>query len=197
MSLPSIFSTREEYLMLAVNEAAMAIFQPAGFDVPLHLIKVSCGWPVGSRGAKKVLGQCFHPKASKSGFIEIFISPTIDDPEQALGVLVHELVHAVVGNEAGHGPVFKHCAHAIGLDKGPMISVMPGAALAAKIRTMIEESLGSYPHAAVDFSNRKKQGTRMILLRCPVSGYQVRTTQKWIMQGLPTSPSGHLMEVVG
>jgi hypothetical protein len=197
MTLPSIFSTREEYLMLAINEAAMAIFQPAGFDVPLHLVKVSCGWPVGSRGAKKVMGQCFHPKASKSGFIEIFISPVIDDAEQALGVLVHELVHAVVGNEAGHGPVFKRCAHAIGLTNGPMRSAMPGAELASKIKAMITESLGAYPHAAVDFSNRKKQGTRMILLRCPVSGYQVRTTQRWIMKGLPTSPAGHLMEVVG
>lgn len=197
MTISTIFSTREEYLTLAANEASMAIFQPAGFDVPLHLIKVSCGWPVGSRGAKKILGQCFHPKASRAGHIEIFISPVIEDAEQALGVLVHELVHATVGNEAGHGPVFRHCAHAIGLTRGPMTGAMPDEALAAKLRVMIHESLGAYPHAAVDFNSRKKQGTRMILLRCPRTGYQVRTTQRWIKQGLPTSPAGHLMEVVG
>jgi len=197
MTLPNIFSTREEYLSLAVNELAMAVFAPVGYEVPVARVRVSCGWPVGSRGAaKSILGQCFHPKASKAGNIEIFISPVTDCPEKAIGILAHELVHATVGNEAGHGPVFKACATAIGLT-GKMTSAMPGDALAARIRVMIHEQLGAYPHAAVDFNNRKKQGTRMILLRCPVTGYQVRATQKWISLGLPTSPAGYQMEVVG
>lgn len=197
MTLPTIFSTREEYLSLAVTELALGVFQPAGFTVPTERVRVACGWPVGSRGAaKSVLGQCFHPKASRAGHIEIFISPVTECPELAVGILAHELVHATVGNEAGHGPVFKACATAIGLT-GKMTSALPGEALAARIRVMINEQLGAYPHAAVDFNSRKKQGTRMILLRCPVSGYQVRATQKWIAQGLPTSPAGHLMEVVG
>ena len=191
------FTTREEYLTVAVRELSVHVFDPVGYSVPVDQVRVACGWPVGSRGGKKqVLGQCFHPKASKAGHIEIFISPVTDCPEKAVGILAHELVHATVGNEAGHGPVFKQCATAIGLT-GKMTEALPAEPLAARIRCMIHEQLGPYPHAAVDYSARKKQGTRMILLRCPVSGYQVRTTQKWIAEGLPTSPAGYEMEVVG
>lgn len=198
MTLATRFKTREEYLALAVKTLTRTVFEPAGYTVPADAIRVACGWPVGSRGTgkKRVLGQCFHPKASRAGNIEIFISPVTDCAEKAVGILAHEMVHATVGNEAGHGPAFRACAVNIGL-QGKMTEALPGEALAARIRVMIHDVLGAYPHAAVDFSTRKKQGTRMILLRCPETGYQVRTTHKWISMGMPISPAGYEMEVVG
>lgn len=181
---------REQWLDAAI-QSIRPRFKASGYTLPDN-IKVSCGWPVGSRGAKKVLGQCFAPQASSNGSIEIFISPTLDKPGMVLGVLVHELVHAAVGNEAGHGKAFQKACAAIGLT-GKATAALPGPELAGWLTDNTMPYLGEYPHASVDFNQRKKQGTRMIKLVCPETGYTVRTTKKWIEQGLPISPAGFTM----
>ena len=186
------FDTREQWLMAAVQECTPR-FEAKGFTVPAN-IKVSCGWPVGSRGGKKVLGQCWHPKASAGGWIEVFISPLISDPLTALGILMHEKVHAVVGNEAGHGPEFKRCADAIGL-VGKATQCLPGGELNEWLTSEVLPMLGDYPHDALDPGNRKKQSTRLIKVICPVSGYTARITEKWLAMGTPTSPAGVKMVV--
>lgn len=184
--MAQLYDFREQWLLAGLQDCAK-YFEEKGYSVPEN-IKVACGWPVGNRGSKRVLGQCFDPKASKGGFIEVFISPMMEDPEEVIKTVVHEMVHAVVGNQHGHGNVFRNCAVKVGL-VGKMTQCVPGPALMQRIREEVLPALGAYPHASVDFNQRKKQGTRMIKLVCPVSGYTVRTTAKWIKEGKPVPPA--------
>lgn len=186
----AFYDFREQWLMAASQDLDV-LFEEKGFKTSTQ-VKVSCGWPVGNRGSKRVKGQCFDATASKGGFTEIFVSPLMENPEEVIGVLFHEKLHQYAGNAAGHGPAFKRYADAMGFT-GKMTGCLPGPAMMQRLRDEVMPGLGDYPHASVDFNQRKKQGTRMIKLVCPVSGYTVRTTAKWIKEGFPTSPAGHLM----
>lgn len=186
------YEFREQWLV-AASQDLDKYFEEKGFSTSTH-VKISCGWPVGNRGSKRVKGQCFDAKASKGGFTEIFLSPMMESPEEVIGVLFHEKLHQYAGNAAGHGPGFRKYAEALGFT-GKMTSCLPGPALMQRLREEVLPALGDYPHASVDFNQRKKQGTRMIKLVCPETGYTVRTTAKWIAQGLPTSPAGHVMQI--
>lgn len=193
MKLEQLHDTREGWLSDGLTLISPRI-RAAGYSMP-ETVKVACGFPVGSRGGKKILGQCISPKASAAGHTEMFISPTISDPVTALGVLLHEAGHACVGVEAGHGAPFKAFCAALGL-VGKATEAMPGEESARWLREEILPLLGEYPHASVDPNARKKQGTRMIKLVCPESGYTCRTTKKWLALGVPTSPAGYEMHVV-
>ena len=192
--MTAYFEFREQWLAAAVDEVRDT-FARVGCELPKD-IKVSCGFPVGSRGGKKIMGQCFAPSASKSGATEIFISPALDNALEVYGVLMHELCHAADGNIHGHGREFVSIAKSVGLT-GKATEMLPGDTLRFLLKDLIAKFLGEYPHASVDFSQRKKQSTRMIKLVCPVTGYTVRTTQKWLDKGLPMSPAGHIMEPRG
>lgn len=192
MELEQMHDTREGWLSHGLGLMTRRLSE-AGFTLP-DQVKVSCGFAPGSRGGKKILGVCISPKASAAGNTEVFVSPTIEDPVEALGTLLHEAGHAAVGVEAGHGPKFKAFCAAMGL-VGKATEAKPGPATAEWLREEVLPMLGAYPHAAVDPSQRKKQGTRMIKLVCPVSGYTVRTTKKWLAMGVPTSPVGMPMVV--
>lgn len=186
------FDFREQWLNAGLD-GFRARLRDAGYSLPAA-VKVSCGFAPGSRGTKKVLGVCISPKASAAGHTEIFISPIISDPVQALGTLLHEAGHACVGVEAGHGQPFKAFCAALGL-VGKATEAAPGEECTRWLRDEVLPLLGEYPHAAVDPSQRKKQGTRMIKLVCPETGYTVRTTKKWLAHGVPTSPAGCEMVV--
>lgn len=188
------FDFREQWLTAGIQEAAPR-FADAGFPLPEN-IRVACGFPVGNRGSKKVLGQCFSPKASAGSVIEIFVNPIMSNPDQVVDTLFHELCHAAAGHDAGHGAGFKRVMGALGMTGKPT-ECIPGPALKEWIREAVLPVLGDYPHDAINIDARKKQSTRMVKLVCPISGYTVRTTQKWIAQGLPTSPAGAVMQVEG
>jgi hypothetical protein len=188
-----LHDTREGWLSHGMVLSA-PIFRDAGYSLPDNL-KVACGFAPGARGGK-AMGVCISPKASADGRTEMFVSPTVADALTAIGVLIHEMAHAAVGVEAGHGPAFKACAMKVGLE-GKATSAMPGARLNDWLVREVLPMLGAYPHAAVDPNARKKQGTRMIKLVCPETGYTVRTTKKWLEQGYPTSPAGCEMVPVG
>lgn len=185
--MEQLHDTREGWLSHAITLITPR-FSALGYSLPAN-VKIACGFPVGSRGGKKILGQAISQNASAAGYHETFVSPLVDDPVLALGIVAHEYGHHAVGIEAGHGPAFKAFCHAVGLE-GKASEALPGAALNEWLRDEVLPMLGAYPHAAVDPSQRKKQGTRMIKLVCPETGYTVRTTKKWIEQGYPTSPAG-------
>lgn len=193
MELEQMHDTREGWLSDALNLMTPRI-RAAGYSLPAQ-VKVACGFPVGSRGGKKVLGQCISPKASAAGTTEMFISPIVSDPIEALGTLLHEAGHACVGVEAGHGAPFKAFCAALGL-VGKATEAGPGDDCKRWLRDEVLPLLGAYPHDAVDPNARKKQGTRMIKLVCPETGYTCRTTKKWLALGVPTSPAGCEMRVV-
>lgn len=180
---------REAWLMAGVK-AVTPLFEEHGYKVPEKL-RVSCGFPsVKALGRRtRRIGECWATWCSQDGTWEIFISPVLGDPVEVLAVLVHEVVHAVVGIECGHGGPFRKCATAVGL-VGKMTATTAGPELTARLNEMLKK-LGTYPHAALKGSGgAKKQGTRLLKVECGECGYTVRTTQKWLDVGLPTCPCG-------
>jgi hypothetical protein len=54
----------------------------------------------------------------------------------------------------------------------------------------ILEAVGPYPHAELCKTEGKKQGTRLLKLRCPTCAYTVRIARKWLDEvGPPACPS--------
>lgn len=170
--------TREAWLLEGVKHLK-PVFKRHGFKVPR--VKVSVGFP-GGRGGKRAIAQHWSPKASADGVGSIFIHPKMDDSVEALDSLAHELVHAVTDG-AGHGPVFKACAHAVGLTKGSMRYVGAGPELLKELKTIVDK-IGFYPHARLnlELSPIKKQTTRMIKMECRECGYIVRSSRKSIAE---------------
>jgi len=151
---------RESWLMEAVERLARSTF-PA-FKRPAW--RVTCGWPKGTRGGKHAIGQCWPSASSADGTHELFISPELDRPVEILHVLAHEMVHAIVGTEAGHKGEFVKLCKAIGLVK-PWIATTAGPEL-AKTLAIYAAQLGPYPHARLN-DVHKKQSTRMLKATCP------------------------------
>lgn len=178
-------TTREAWLTAGI-EMLRPHFAAHGAELPAT--RVSVGWP-GGRGKKAhTIGQCWPPTLSADGTAEIFISPAIQDPQETIATLAHELIHAWDKNQHGHKGPFVTMMRAIGLEGKPTASVA-GPMLAALIGSITTE-LGHYPHAALSDTGRKKQTTRMIKLECPECGYTIRTTRRWIAVGMPTCPCG-------
>lgn len=171
-------SNREAWLTKIIERHLSRLFKQSGYNLPT--VKVSVGFP-GGRGSKKAVGQHWVPEASDDNKGSIFISPIIDDSAEVLGVLVHELVHAAVGNKHGHGPVFKRCALALGLT-GNMRATEVGPRLNKELKKIIRQS-GKYPHAKLNLKLApiKKQTTRMIKMECPDCGYIARASRSVIL----------------
>jgi hypothetical protein len=193
------YGTREEWLEAAVIRVSR-LFKDINIEIPK--VRVSVGWPSkgGTSARNKVIGQCWKKSVSKDGVSQIFISPTHDDAVTVLATLVHELIHAWDDVESGHKGEFARVAKAIGL-KGKMTAtvVEVGSPLWKELDA-ISETLGEFPHAALDVDEMEKQtpkqSTRMIKLHAPgCCGYTARTTRKWIDEGLPSCPHGTEMEI--
>lgn len=191
-------ANRETWLEGATR-ALRPLFESKGHPYPATPVRVSCSLPSKSALSAKArrIGECWSPSASKDGTTEIFVSPTIDDPVEVLEILVHELVHYVVGVEHGHRKPFGKCARAVGLE-GRLTSTHAGSDLRLTLKR-IAERLGAYPHAALRGSNRPKQSTRLVKVSCPECGYPVRVTRKWLDGvGAPCCPAhGLQMEEEG
>ena len=125
---------------------------------------------------------------SSDDSIQIMIVPNLADSARVLDVLVHELVHATVGNKEGHNHVFKACATAVGLE-GKMTSTNAGEWLKALINEWISAE-GEYPHSTLS-TRYKKQTTRLHKCDCVQCGYTMRISSKWLKLATPRCPLGH------
>jgi len=182
------YTTREQYLHAAID-LLKPTFKRAGHVIPP--VRVSVGWPSIRPLSPKSrrVGECWDKSAATDKVAQIFISPYLGTAFDAVDTLAHELVHAVLGQEAGHGPIFKKLALAIGLE-GKMTQAGAGPEFSKTLHELIKE-LGVYPHAQLKSAilpGRKKQGTRMIKCECSVCGYTVRTTKKWLDEAIPACP---------
>ena len=192
--------TREAWLTAALWGFIDQHFTMAGYDVPSN-IRVTCGFPAKHALARKVqrVGECWAATASMDGTFEISVSPVMADPLRVLGILVHEIVHATVGLEAGHRSAFSQAAAKVGLTS-PWTSTGETDDLKVEMASWLKD-LGSYPHAALlamvkgepvrldihgipllPRSSNPPQSTRMLLLHCTDCGCKVRTTSKWIKE---------------
>lgn len=193
-----MYETREAWLEAAVEELK-PLFANIGVELPK--VRVSVGWPSkgGTATKGKVVGQCWNSKASKDGVAQIFVSPTMgDDLVATLGVVCHELIHAWDDCKNQHKGPFLAKFKLIGL-VGKATCSEVGENL-REVLTKIIEKLGEFPHSALDpfemAKQRPKQTTRMLKLSAPdCCDYTVRTTQKWIDEGLPKCPHDVTMEL--
>lgn len=177
------FATREEWLSAAALAMRPMFDAQGAADFPKF--RVSCGWP---KGGRKAIGQAWHPDSSGDATAELFISPALEDVATVMHVLMHELVHAVVGN-GGHKGLFRKLAKSLGLE-GKMTATVAGKALAEEL-LLLTGALGAYPHAELSKLTVTKQGTRMLRVSCPNCGCILRMTAKWLEQaGVPRCGCG-------
>ena len=174
------WNNREEWLNHFVK-LSRPIFEEKGYTLP-ERIRVGVIWSArgGMRG--KSIGECWSDIASKDGTTEIFVSPKLDDSMRIAGVVTHELCHAAVGIAAKHGPVFKKCALALGLE-GKMTATTEGPEW-HKVFGPIIDKMGPMPHAAInggESSANPQQATRMVKCECDTCGMVFRTTKKWLV----------------
>jgi hypothetical protein len=185
---------RHQWLEQAVAELRPR-FSSAGYQVPDD-VRVSIGFTKAT-GWQHHIGQCWSAKASSDQHTEIFISPelgTADHTSRIIGVAAHELVHATVGNEAGHRAPFKRCAVAIGLT-GRMTATTESDDFVAWVNNVVVQKIGPYPAGKIMLTH-KKQTTRMVKCQCTTCSYPVRTTRIWIDgHGAPHCPEHGAMKV--
>lgn len=179
---------RETWLNKAKNIVS-PWFDEAGFPLPEH-VRVSCGFPSNGKRSKAI-GECWDKSVSGDDTFEIFINPNQDESMRVVDILIHELIHAAVGLEAGHKGPFKRLAHMLGLE-GKMTATVAGDILKERIEKEIITAIGRYPHAILSAASNapKKQSTRLIKAECNTCGYVIRTTRKWAELGLPTCRCG-------
>jgi hypothetical protein len=170
--------TREQWLN-AFIQASRPAFEAAGFPIPQN-VRASIGFT--SKGARSnTIGQCWDSGSSKDGHFEIFIRPSLQGKASRVAdVLVHECVHAAVGLADGHGPKFRKCAKALGL-QGKMTATVAGPAFHAWADPILAE-IGPFPGDELQGqgSGKKKQTTRLLKLECDSCEFTCRTTAKHI-----------------
>ena len=176
-------ATREAWL----TAAAQGLIRL--FDVrPRGPWRVTCGWPSrrGTAAKARVIGECWSPSASGDQTIEIIITIAMANPLEILAVLAHELAHAHLAEGVGHRAPFARLVKAMGLEGKPTATVV-GPAFTRSTGGLLAE-LGPYPHASLDYTERKKQSTRMLKAECPFCGYTIRLSRKWLEVATPRCP---------
>lgn len=185
------YDTREAWLKAA--ETIMAFWiEVEGYQYPTNT-RVACGFPHKGKGRGKVIGQCWSVEVSGDKHFEIFVSPTHRDGLEAAGTLLHEMVHATVGIDAGHKKPFIELARKLGLEGKPT-HCGPGADTNELITNQVINVLGAYPGAPMNVSGGegtekpKKAKTYLIKCECGTCGYVAYTTAKWLENGTPACP---------
>ena len=192
---------RETWLNLMIDKS-VPLFDEAGFKISdiREKLKASCSVMVGMRKSKKfnAIGQHLPTEWNKNANHELLISPVLEDEITVVGVLIHEMVHAIqrhlYGNDVKpHGKEFRAIALAVGLEV-KMKATTESPELAEKIKKWVSE-IGKYPHNKVNFDGRTKQTTRLLKLECQHCGFICRASSGAINNfGYPTH-CGDEMEI--
>lgn len=181
--------TREQWLQHAV---AMIRTDMHVLGVTIPEVKVSCSWAGGGDSQKRI-GECWPRAASKAGVNEIFVSPKVEDGATVLGILAHELAHAVDDCQHGHRAEFASICAQMNLI-GKATQAMPHDAVCEAWNTVMKAMHGPYPHRTLDKTKSpiKKQGTRMLKCECGC-GAVWRLTRKVVdmVEGSMSCPACH------
>jgi hypothetical protein len=186
-------TTREQWLAALIEELR-GIFAVHGHPLP-EKIRATCGLPsTKSRSKDKHIGEHWSAKASDDDTHEVSVSPVVAEPYEVAGILCHELCHAATDGD-GHRGRFPDLAKKLWLEGAPTVA-RAGDAFKENFKDIVE-SLGAYPHAALNVGRvATTQSTRMLKACCTSivlpngkqCGYTVRLTKKWADIGLPTCP---------
>jgi hypothetical protein len=185
---------RESWLNHMTEEYIRPMFQAKGYTIP-EGIKYSCSFSTKGafkrKGQKRfVAGQCIsnQDKAGNHRNFEIVIVPNESNSIEVLDTLIHELCHATVGLNEGHGSVFENCSKAVGLEGKPT-STNATEALKVLLAQWVAEA-GEYPHESLQV-NMRKQSTRLYKCECGICGYKMRISRTWLALATPKCPLGH------
>lgn len=162
---------RETWLEQMTEKFVIPHFTECGYEFlsfSTTPIKFSVSFIEGVRSSgkgTKTIGAHYSHHFSTAGEQHILIHPSLEDSVKVVGVLIHELIHAQLPIDAGHGKEFRKLALAVGLC-GKMTATQETDELKEKIAKWVKK-LGEYPHASFDVSkSRKKQTTRMLKVMC-------------------------------
>lgn len=144
--------------------------------------QVSVGFPKGSRGGNKAIGQAWPSALSQQQYREVFIAPTLGAFD-AVAVLIHEHIHVALDCKHGHKGPFKQIALKAGLT-GKMTATVAGDDLRVKINSWLAE-MPEYPHAIITPAERGSKGSRLLKATCPGCGSIIRLTKKIVDLGIP------------
>jgi hypothetical protein len=204
MSKTNVHDTREAWLRAATKEYLPPYFERAGYVLPAK-IRFAIAFPSTGRKGNRV-GECWHPGASADGSHEIIIRADQSEPVKVLGILFHQLTHAVLPPDAGHGELFKAAARKLDLE-GSMRHAMPNKWLRGELAG-VAERLGPLPHAElfiargatglVAADRPKPQKNRYLKAHCEAAGctYWVRLVAACVAIGAPPCPLHGPMSVV-
>lgn len=181
-AVDKLFGTSDEYLRAAVDEVSAAITLRIGRVVPP--VRVSVGFPAGGIRSN-VEAQTFPRKMSLDGINEIFIRPTVHDAQNAIELLMVELVRAAYDGRGDTGKRVNASLEKVGFNVsslGKLTAYVPSPALRMEIKGLAD-SLGAYPREEglnIVLLQAKKQTTRMVRIECTSCGYTFRTSDRWI-----------------
>lgn len=184
-------TTREGWLLDAVARLDLKFFSENGYDLP-EKMAVSCGFP---RGVARAIGQCWDPKVCDDGTVQIFICPSIAEPTRVLDILLHEMIHAAVGIEAGHRGPFRKLAKEFGLSGKMTATVAEEGSELHRTLSSMADAIGPYPHAAMQKKAPKRGTNTWIRLRSIEDDtFKVVISPKIMEEhGAPRDPWGHEM----
>ena len=186
---------RENWLTKGSAELRAIFFAPYGLSFETEY-KVSVGW---CRGSKKSVGECWSSNCSEAGITEMFISPALSCPVEALAVLLHEMIHAHLGNGKGHGKEFKKLCVDFGLAGRVTATYAEKDSPLFKQLEEIAGRLGEYPHKKLTPNTKTKapgekkgawerfKSVQEDTYRCMVSPVSLRNF------GIPMDPWGNEM----
>ena len=191
---------RETWLEEMTNRFVIPHFTECGYpylELSESTIKFSVSFIEGTRSSKKnkTIGAHYSHHFSEGGEQHILIHPSLDDSSRVVDVLIHELIHAQLPIDAGHGKEFREIALKVGLT-GKMTQTVATDELNKKIASWVRK-VGEYPHSKFDVSKgKKKQTTRMVKVMCvnpdePCGNgnYKARMSRKLIAEfGCPVCP---------
>tara|TARA_R100000935_G_C2806294_1_gene152844 strand:+ start:294 stop:905 length:612 start_codon:yes stop_codon:yes gene_type:complete len=178
---------RETWLNLMIDKA-VPMFDNAGFEISeiRSILKVACGFPPNTRVGTKftTLGCHINPKASASGYHEIYIHPETSDSVKVVDILIHELAHAMQTEKypdakQSHGKEFKNICKALTMTGNKKYKFASASVELLKTIQLWVDAIGKYPHAIVSLNaNRKKQSTRNHKVECYDCKWSFRCSTK-------------------
>ena len=188
-------ATREQWLAAALEAMKPVAATLTGQNMA-DRIRIGVGFPSTYRRSG-TLAECWPDVDSGDAHAEVIISPTIADPVEVFARLLGQALRTLPGAmsiaSVSYREAFDAVHLTVGADKN---AILYSDAFYDQWESLIA-ALGDYPHAELSVAVRKTQSTRMLKLQCPQCGYIIRTTGKWVAQGIPVCHDGALFVVEG
>jgi hypothetical protein len=189
------FETAEGWLRAAIE--AIRAELPPGYGLPE---KIDADFGFTSHGKRNgPPGEFWDGVTTSNEIPRLIVRCHTADIDAIMDSLAHQVAHAAVGAEAGHGKAFRDFALRWGLE-GKMREAAPGEKLRRCLHD-IAESLGPFPRGAlafekysangeerrvVDVSDRQKN--RQLKAMCLEDEYIVRVSAQNLRRGVPVCP---------